>query len=478
MEDEDGRVSSQRREFGGGALRLAQAPAKTLAAAGKSYIVLEARDRVGGRVHNKPLPVGGPNAYTEVGGTYFGPTQDYSLALAKELGVDLYETYNTGKNVYYNKGSRATADAESFIGQAIPAVDPISLVQLLSAQADIDSMAKKINLSQPWNSTSKAVLSWDSKTFGAWLDGRGLTKSARAVMDTACGSIFSAEPSELSLLYTIAYIAAAGNATNAGTSERVTSTGDGSQMYRVVGGTEILASNLAAKLGSANIRLNSPVRTVKRNDKGNSNYTVTLRSGKSFNARSIIVAMSPPIASRIGYDPPLPAARDQLSQRLVMGSIGKLIATYKEPFWRKAGLTGQAVSGSGTVRVTFDQSLPDGSVYALMGFIEADEMRRLDNAPEAQIIAEIMQDFVNYFGPQARNATSYTIQRWDLEEFSRGGPTAVAGPGVYTSVGPALRAPAGGIHFAGTESATYWVGYISGALESGERAAKEVIAKA
>ncbi|CAD6922751.1 unnamed protein product [Tilletia controversa] len=453
--------------IGGGFSGLSTA--KTLAAAGKSYLVLEARSQTGGRVKNARLPGGG---YTEVGGEFFGPTQDHSLALAKELGVALYPTYNTGKNVWYKNGYRGLSDAAGLFGSVIPAVDPISLVQLLSAQGDLDNMAKSINVAQPWNSSKAAE--WDKKTLGSWLDSRGLTSAARAVLDTATTSIFSAEASEISLLYAVAYIASSGNATTPGTFERLTSTGEGAQMFRVVGGTEILATKLADKLGNQNIALKSPVQTVKKTSKGQ--YSVILQNGTAFTSKTVVVAMSPPVAGRINYEPPLTTQREQLCNRMVMGSIGKVIATYKEPFWRKAGLSGQAVSGSGTTRTTFDQSLNDGSVYALMGFVEADEMKRLDSASVDQITSEVGQDLVNYFGPQARNVTSWTVFKWDLEEFSRGGPVAYAAPGVLTQLGPALATPVGNIFFAGTESAQYWVGYISGALESGVRAAQQVIA--
>ncbi|KAE8214932.1 hypothetical protein CF327_g1734 [Tilletia walkeri] len=453
--------------IGGGFSGLSTA--KTLAAAGKSYLVLEARDRTGGRVKNAQLPGGG---YTEVGGEFFGPTQDYSLGLAKELGVAVYPTYNSGKNVWYRNGYRGLSDAAGLFGSVIPAVDPISLLQLVTAQSDLNKMAKSVNVAEPWKSSKAAE--WDKKTFGSWLDDRGLTSAARAVMDAATESLFSAEAQQLSLLYTIAYIASSGNATTPGSFERLTSTGDGAQMYRVVGGTEILATKLADKLGRQNIALDSPVQTVQKTSDGQ--YSVVLRNGTAFTSKAVVVAMSPPVAGRINYDPPLTTQRDQLSQRMVMGSIGKVIATYKEPFWRKAGLSGQAVSGSGTAKTTFDQSLNDGSVYALMGFLEAETMQRLDSASDDQITSEAVEDFVNYFGPKARNVTSWTVQKWDLEEFSRGGPTAIAAPGVLTQLGPALKAPVGNIHFAGTESSDYWVGYIDGALRSGERAAKEVIA--
>ncbi|KAK0542165.1 hypothetical protein OC846_006737, partial [Tilletia horrida] len=445
--------------------------AKTLTAAGKSYVVLEARNRTGGRVENGQLAVGG---YTEVGGEFFGPTQDYALALAKEFNVPLFEAYNKGKNVYYFNGKRALASSTSIFGQAIPNIDLISLAQILAAQSSINDMASKINVQTPWNTSAKTT-AWDQQTFGAWLDARGLTKTARAVLDTATTSLFSVTPENVSLLFAISYIAAAGDAKNKGTFDRITSTAGGGQNFRVVGGTQILATKLADELGSEHIVLNSAVQSVIKGQDGT--YSVKTREGKTYSAKHIIVAMSPPVAAKIEFSPALSDDRVQLQQRTKMGNIGKAIATYKEPFWRKSGLSGQAISGSGTVRATFDQSLHDGSVYGLMGFIEADEMKQLDGASDQQIIELVTKDFVNYFGSQAANATSWLIKRWDSEEFSLGGPTALfQQTGVFSKYGPALRAPVGNVHFAGTESSDYWTGYIDGALRAGERAAKEVIA--
>ncbi|KAK0520757.1 hypothetical protein OC834_006912 [Tilletia horrida] len=458
--------------IGGGLAGLSAA--KTLAAANKTYIVLEARNRTGGRVENANVPGGG---ITEVGAEFIGEYQNYALNLAKELGLELYEAYNKGKNVYYINGKRSLTSAQSLFGQSIPGVDPYSVLQLFDTQSDIDDMAKTINLKQPWKSPKAAA--WDKQTFGAWLDGRGLTKAARAVMETATSSIWSVTSYELSLLYAMTYVAGAGDEKHKGNFERLTSVGgEGAQRYRVVGGTELLASKLADRLGHEHILLGAPVQSVVK--KGGANeqyYTTTLRNGSAFASRTVIVAMSPPVADLITYDPPLPASRTQLCQRMKMGRIGKVITTYKTPFWRKAGLTGQAVSSTGTTRATFDQSLEDGSFYGIMGFVEADEMRDFDAAPVDELTASVTKDLVNYFGPQAANATSYVVKRWDLEEFSRGGPVAVAGPGILTEVGSALRDPVDGIHFAGTESATYWIGYMTGAIESGDRAAKEVIAK-
>lgn len=133
------------------------------------------------------------------------------------------------------------------------------------------------------------------------------------------------------------------------------------------------------------------------------------------------------------------------------------------------------VSDTGAVRITFDSSPDDGSFGIMMGFIEADEMRRLDRLPEHEIIEEITKDLVRYFGPRAANVQNWVIQRWDLEQFSRGGPAAYAPPGVLTAYGTSLKSPHGRLHFAGTEASSFWVGFMDGAIRSGERVATEIL---
>lgn len=185
--------------------------------------------------------------------------------------------------------------------------------------------------------------------------------------------------------------------------------------------------------------------------------------------------MSPPMASRIVYDPLLPAGRDQLTQRMPMGSIAKAIAIYPTPWWRNKGLSGQVVGDTGVVRAAFDNTPANASFGAIMGFLEADEMRALDSKSEEEVKKLVVEDLVTYFGPEAANPTSFLLFRWDLEEFSRGGPVAYGPPGVLTQYGSYLRTPAGNIHFAGTETSPYWTGYMDGAVRSGERAAAEIL---
>ncbi|MCF3134373.1 flavin monoamine oxidase family protein [Streptomyces olivochromogenes] len=448
---------------GGGLAGLTAA--RDLVAGGRSVVVLEARDRVGGRVVNLKLANGG---VTEGGGEFIGPTQDRLRALADSLGVATFPTYNAGKNLLYKDGKRTPYATDGILG-SVPPVDAAGLANAAIVQSQLDGMAKQVPVDAPW--TAAKAAEWDRQTFESWLNAHAVVPSAKFLLDVACTSIFSAQPRELSLLYVLYYIAAAGNESTAGTLERLTDTANGAQDSRFVGGSQQVPIKLAATLGDR-VVLGAPVRSVVRSGGA---YLVTA-DGITVTASRVVVAVPPPLAARISYDPLLPATRDQLCQRLPMGSVGKAIAVYDTPFWRADGLNGQAVSDTGVVRSTFDNSPLDGSYGALMGFIEGDEMRAYDAASTDDIRAAVLKDYANYFGDRAKSPTHFVVQRWDNEGFSRGGPVAYAPPGVLTGYGDALREPVGGIHWAGTETSTYWNGYMDGAVRSGERVAKEVLA--
>ncbi|WP_345561411.1 flavin monoamine oxidase family protein [Streptomyces plumbiresistens] len=439
--------------------------ARDLVAAGRTVAVLEARDRVGGRVVNLPLGNGG---VTEGGGEFIGPTQDRIKALADSLGVATFPTYNTGKNLLYKDGKKTAYATDGLLG-AVPPVDVAGLANAAIVQASLNDMAKQIPVDAPW--TAAKAAEWDRQTFETWLRANAVVPSAKFLLDVACTSIFSAEPRELSLLFVVSYIATAGNASNPGTLERLTETANGAQELRFVGGSQLVPARLAATLGDRLV-LSAPVRSIARSG---GRYVVTA-DGTTVTADRVVVAVPPPLAARIAYEPLLPAGRDQLTQRLPMASVGKAIAVYDTPFWRADGLNGQVVSDTGVVSSTFDNSPPDASYGALMGFIEADEMRALDSASEAAVRAAVLKDYVTYFGEKAASPSSFVLQRWNNEAYTRGGPVSIAAPGVLTQYGPALREPVGGIHWAGTETSTYWMGFMDGAVRSGERVAREVLA--
>ena len=195
---------------------------------------------------------------------------------------------------------------------------------------------------------------------------------------------------------------------------------------------------------------------------------------RTVRANQVIVAIPPVLANRIDFKPNLPVSRDALAARMPMGSAAKCIAVYDRPFWREEGFSGEAVTNEGPLSVVFDNGSYDGTVNSLLGFVMGDEARLFSSRPPAERRAAVLDSLAKMFGEKARMPVEYVEFDWSAEEWSRGCPVANMTPGAMLSCGDALRAPIGRIHWAGTETATEWTGYMEGALQSGERAAREV----
>jgi monoamine oxidase len=439
--------------------------ARDVAAAGKSVVVLEARDRVGGRVLGTQVDGG---HVVESGGEFIGPTQDRIAALASAMGVNTFPTYNDGNNLYYRNGLGLPYGSGPF--GAVPP-DPEGVAEAAVAIQNINAMAAEVPVDAPWKAPNAAE--WDGKTWETWIQENVKTSGGRLLLDIATTSVFSFEPRDLSMLFVLFYVAAAGNEQNPGTIDRLTNTAGGAQELRFAGGSQRIPAELARRLGKR-VRLRAPVRRIVQR-KGSVEVQA---DGVTATGQRVIVAIPPHLAGRIDYSPKLPAMREQLTQRMPMGSVIKVQAVYPRPFWRDAGFNGQVVSDTGPVQVTFDNSPPDGSRGVLMGFIEASTARRLDGPGRTEERRRLVLDnYAAYFGDEARNAIQYVEARWDDEIWTRGCPVCAAPPGVLLDHGPWIRTPAGRIHWAGTETSTYWNGYMDGAVRSGERAAREVLAR-
>jgi monoamine oxidase len=462
--------------------------AAELAAAGRDVVVLEARDRVGGRVLNADI---GGGHIVEVGGQWLGPPQDIPAsdpttgyvrgqaaaeALLQRTGLARFPTYVYGATVDYR--SDLPQKRTTYEGR-IPTSDPAGTLDAAKAIGQLDMMAKTVPLEAPW--TAGRAFAWDGMTFQSWMDfgdtardetgapgpfGPGVASpGGRHLVSLAIEAVFSAQPRDLSLLHVLFYIHAAGSL------EALINTAGGAQQDRVVGGTQLMALRLAEQLGDR-VRLSSPVRRVDQD----AARVVVEGDGFTVTADRLVVAIPPTLCGRIDWRPAMPALRDQLTQRMPMGTVTKVQCVYPEPFWRANGLNGQATSNEGPVKVTFDNSPPDGSVGVLMGFIEGSDGRAALKLSLEERRAGVVDSFARYFGEQARGFEQYVERSWSAEPFSRGCYAGFFSPGVWSDYGDQLRAPVGRVHWAGTETATVWNGYIDGAIRSGSRAAQEVLA--
>jgi monoamine oxidase len=424
---------------------------------GASVLVLEARDRVGGRTLNAPL---GADHVVEVGGQFAGPTQTAILDLAATVGVGTFKTYNTGNNLLFYQGQVLPYDSLGF--PPVPAGDLAELVNALLGTLDV--LARKIPLDTPWEAPGVDGRALDGQTLESWKLANLSTNGARVLLDVIMKTVFGCEARDVSLLYFLFYLHSGG-----GILQLVTTAG-GAQDSRFTGGSQLIAQKVAALLRHP-VRFDAPVRRIR--DRGHSVVVETDRG--RFHAGRAIVTLAPTLCGRIDFDPPLPARRDQLTQRVPQGSIIKVEAVYPAPFWRDAGLTGQAVSDTGPVAATFDNTPEDGAPGVIMGFIGGDDARYWGLRSPAERSAAVLDLFSRIFGPRARRALDYIEHDWSEDPWTRGCPIGFMPPGVLSMYGPSLRAPIGRIHWAGTETAEVWNGYMDGAVRSGLRAAQEVL---
>jgi monoamine oxidase len=427
--------------------------ARVLAAGGRTVAVLEARDRVGGRLLAHTFKDG---TVVEAGGQWIGPGQLRANALVDELGLERFATYSDGEHVFDLRGRR-----KRFRGD-VPPFAPAALLDLAQSQARFDRLATRVPLAAPW--AADRADAWDAETFHTWIQRNAKTAGARWFWETYASGVFAAAPQDFSLLHALFY-------THAGQGVNVLiGTRGGAQQDRVVGGSWLLAARLAEQLDGA-VRLRVPVREIEQLE----DRVVVRAGGLETTSSYVIVAVPPALAARIEYTPALPPLRDQLTQKTPAGSVIKINVRYDEPFWRADGLSGQSLGDRGPIRFTFDNSPPDGASGVLVCFLEGTEARGMCARTEDERRRLVLESLTAYFGPRAGRPAEYHELDWAAEPWTRGCYGAHLAPGVWTQFGTALRAPVGRIHWSGTETAAAWNGYMDGAIGSGERAAAEIL---
>jgi monoamine oxidase len=417
--------------------------------------VFEGASRIGGRVHDVRLSTGHP---VSLGAQWIGPGQTRILELAKELDLRTAPTFVPGRTVLRLGGVRTPTGGRA-ASRPATASGPASR-GARGARAKIEALAATVDPAAPWNTPDARTL--DATTFGAWLN-ENAGPFERDDVRTAFAA-FLGDPDRTSLLHAAAYVRWAGGTCAALEHDAQTLRfveGPGALIARLSESTRIFGQDVVGEEGVRVVRID-PDRGGKVRLEGAKVVGVLAEANR------IVFAASPAAAHGIEFEPPLPAARRELQRRWAGTAGRKVQVSYGRPFWRESLLSGEAVDDGGPLEYVVDGSPPDGSIGVLTGFVSAEAESLLT------LQGRIVEQLVALFGKEAAEPRGLVAYDWSTDRLLRGCVPTLP-PGVWTSCGSALREPVGPIHWAGTETADSWMGYMEGAVVAGERAAREVL---
>ncbi|MFV3308257.1 flavin monoamine oxidase family protein [Pseudomonas sp. NY15181] len=430
----------------GGGLAGLTAGRDLLRAGNQSFIVLEARDRVGGRTYNHNL---GNGVISEAGGQWIGPGQTAIVDLARELEVDTFPTYYQGKSAYLMGDAKYEEDTTDGAK-----TNPV-IVEKLNA------LARKVPSKAPWKAADAAAL--DKLSVGEWLKQQGVSNVDKFGFNMSVSLTFGSPPAGMGLLHYLSMI----NSSDCSL-EKLEGFKGGAQETRFVGGSQILSIRMAQTLGNK-VSLSSPVRRIVGWDRD----IVELHTDKGIvRARTVILALNPALCEQITFDPPLPGGRAELQRRWpAHAPMRKTVHVYKRPFWRDKGLNGQIVQVEGPLILSYDNSPPDGSLGVLSAFVKPGQLP-VDPKAAQETLSAI---FAQAMGDEALHPIQYHDHDWGkIDPWSL---TCISPmpPGFWTKLGEYLTPSVGRLIWSGTETADIWAGSMDGAVRSGHRAALEAL---
>ncbi len=354
---------------------------------GMTVALLEARDRVGGRVWTR-RDVDEAGTPLDLGGTWFGPGQDAAYGLAAEMGVETFPTHADGDTVLVTRDG----EVHRYRG-VVPRLNPIALASIGQGMMRLDAMARRVPLEAPW--TAQHANEWDATTTAAWLASHVPTRNAKHLLRAGVRGLMTADPSEVSLLHFLYLVRSAGGL------NKLLSVEGGYQQDKIVGGAQTIAERVAAKLGDA-VHPGQPVNSVKQDADG---VEVASRS-LTVRAKRAVIATPPALAARIDFDPALPADHAQLLERMPAGAIMKILLVYPDAFWRRAGMSGQTVVMNSPVETTLDASPREGAgVLAAFAFGPAARVMTRWAARDRKEF--VIQQMIKTFGADATDPVAY-----------------------------------------------------------------------
>jgi putrescine oxidase len=438
--------------IGAGAAGLTAA--NELRSAGLSVAVLEARDRVGGRLWTEEID----GALLEIGGQWISPDQHALIDTVAELGLETYSRYREGDSVYIG----ADGAARRFTGEMFP-VAPATERAIAEITERLDAMVAEIDPDRPWG--HPRATEWDRISWDAWL--RAQTDDDEAVRNLAFATgsaMLTKPPHAFSLLQSLLMAASAGSYSNLVDADFILD-------KRVVGGLQQVPLLLAERLGD-DVLLGQAVRFLEWSEHDG---VTAIADGVTVHARSAILALAPVLYPRISFVPALPRLQQQMHQHISMGFVIKVHAVYERPFWREQGLSGTAFSPYELAHEAYDNTNSGDPRGTLVGFVSdrnADDLFRLDAAERRE---RILESLSHYYGPEAKNPVVYYESDWGTEEWTRGAYAASFDLGGLSRYGADLRVPVGPIHFACSDMAGAGYQHVDGAIRQGRRAAAEIL---
>lgn len=430
--------------------------ANELRRAGLSVAVLEARDRVGGRLWTDTID----GAMLEIGGQWVSSHQDALLQVIADLGLETFPRHRAGHSVYIGRDGTAVR----FSGDAVP-VAPSTRAEMAAIMARLEELAAGVDPAAPWDAAHAAHL--DEISFQQWL--RGVTsdrEASDAIALVVAGTLLTKPAHAFSLLQALQAAAAAGGFANLVDADVVLD-------WRVIGGLQQVPLLLAERLGD-DVLLEQPVRALQWSDAGVS----AVAESVTVHARWAVLAYPPVLHERVTFDPPLPRLQQQLHQHLSMGSAIKVHAVYDRPFWREQGLSGTAFSPYELVHGAYDNTGhgdAQGTLTGLVSDTNADELFRLDPAERRE---RILASLTRYFGAEASEPAVYHESDWGAEEWTRGAFAATFDLGGLHRYGADLRTPVGPVHFAASDLAGVGFPHVDGAIRIGREVADAIIERA
>jgi monoamine oxidase len=411
-------------------------------AAGYSVTLVEARNRVGGRVLTfRDLASG---KHVEGGGELIGSNHPTWVSYADQFGLRFLDiTENEELNEPIILGGKTLDEAES----------EKLWEEMETAYAKMNEDARAINEDEPWNSPNAAAL--DKRSTADWIEGLGLTPQTRLALTTEFAADNGTATSRQSYLGNLAQVKGGG----------IEKYWEESEVYRCKGGNDRLATKLLEAIGAANVHLSRPVKEIDVKANG---ATVRCADGTVIEADDVILTVPPSVWKKIKITPALPGPLDPQ-----MGTAVKYLAQVKGRFWEKDGLGPNAFT-DGMISMTWectDNQRGPGTVMS--GFSGGPAAVNSRDRWVAEKHAAYIKEFTKIYPTFEQNYIAGRFMDWPGDEWAMTGYSFPA-PGQVTTVGPLLHKGLGRLHFAGEHTCYKFVGYMEGALNSGATIAKRI----